>query len=163
MKLIKKNLRLRTFIKGVNYEGGLTFEGATVKGTGKNANPAKITLFRNDTLYLRIRSKEFLFSKTGLSSQEVAMSLYLDKDSIYHSNLGFSYFSETRQVNLFRTSNPISKSPYFDSFHSIDMYFEYLSWNMNESKIILSHARGASLGQAEFESLPSLIQTILCN
>jgi hypothetical protein len=80
------------------------------------------------------------------------MSLYLDKDSIYHSNLGFSYFSGSRQVNLFRTSNPISKSPYFDSFHNLDMYFEYLAWNMNDSKIVLSHARGASLGRAEFES-----------
>jgi hypothetical protein len=147
-----KEFKIKNIYKGVNYEGGLTFEGANVKGTGKNAFPAKITLFRNDTLYLRIRSKEFLFSKTGLSSQEAAMSLYLDKDSIYHSNLGFSYFDATRQVNLFRTNNPVSKSPYFDSFHSLDMYFEYLSWNMNESKIVLSHARGASMGLAKFES-----------
>ena len=147
-----KEFKIKNIYKGVNYEGGLTFEGANVKGTGKNAAPAKITLFRNDTLYLKIRSKEFLFSKTGLSSQEVTMSLYLDKDSIYHSNLGFSYFVSTRQVNLFRTSNPISGSPYFDSFHNLDMYFEYLSWNMNDFKIVLSHARGASLGHAEFES-----------
>ena len=147
-----KEFKIKNIYKGVNYEGGLTFEGANVKGTGKNADPAKITLFRNDTLYLKIRSKEFLFSKTGLSSQEVTMSLYLDKDSIYHSNLGFSYFVSTRQVNLFRTSNPISRSPYFDSFHNLDMYFEYLSWNMNDFKIVLSHARGASLGHAEFES-----------
>ncbi len=124
----------------------MTFEGANVKGTGKKANPAKITLFSNDTLYLKIRSKEFQFSKTGLSSQEVAMSLYLNKDSIYHSNLGFSYIVSTRQVNLFRTNNPVSQSPYFDSFHKLDMYFEYLSWNMNESKIVLSRARGASHG-----------------
>ncbi len=147
-----KEFKIRNIYKGVNYEGGLTFEGANVKGTGKKAAPAKITLLRNDTLYLKIRSKEFLFSKAGLSSQEAAMSLYLGKDSIYHSNLGFSYFAATRQVNLFRTSNPVSKSPYYDSFHSLDMYFEYLSWNMNESKIVLSHARGASMGQAEFES-----------
>jgi len=147
-----KEFKIKNIYKGVNYEGGLAFEGANIKGTGKNAAPAKITLFRNDTLYLRIRSKEFLFSKTGLNCQEAAISLYLDKDSIYHSNLGFSYFAATRQVNLFRTNNPVSKSPYFDSFHNLDMYFEYLSWNMNESKIILSHARGASLGQAQFES-----------
>jgi hypothetical protein len=147
-----KEFKIKNIYKGVNYEGGLTFEGANVKGIGKNADPAKITLLRNDTLYLKIRSKEFLFSKSSLSSQEVAMSLYLDKDSIYHSNLGFSYFTDTRQVNLFRTNNPISKSPYFDSFHNMDMSFEYLSWNMNESKIILSHARGASLGVAQFES-----------
>jgi hypothetical protein len=150
-----KEFKINNIYKGVNYEGGLIFEGANVKGTGKNAIPAKITLYRNDTLYLRIRSKEILFSKAGLSSQEAAMSLYLDKDSIYHSNLGVSYFEATRQVNLFRTNNPISKSPYFDSFHNLDMYFEYLSWNMNESKIILSHARGASMGKAQFESASS--------
>lgn len=147
-----KEFKIQNIYMGVNYEGGLTFEGANVKGTGKNAAPAKITLFRNDTLYLRIRSKEFLFSKTGLSSQEASISLYLEKDSIYHSNLGFSYFVATRQVNLFRTSNPISRSPYFNSFHNLDMYFEYLSWNMNDSKIVLSRARGASLGHAVFES-----------
>lgn len=147
-----KSFELKNIYKGVNYNGGLTFEGATVKGTGENYFPARISLFRNDTLYIKISSKEFLFSKSGLNSQETSISLYLDKDSIYHTNLGFSYFSESRQVNLFRTNNPVSKSPYFDSFHNIDMYFEYLSWNMNESKITLSRARGASLGQAKFES-----------
>ncbi|MCE5347720.1 MAG: hypothetical protein LLG13_15745 [Bacteroidales bacterium] len=147
-----KKFQIKNIYKDVNYEGGLSFEGAYVKGKGENFNPAKITLFRNDTLYLKISSKEFSFSKVGLNSQETAISLYLDKDSIYHSNLGFSYIAKTRQVNLFRTNNPISKSPYFDSFHSIDMYFEYLSWNMDESKIILSRARGAALGHAEFES-----------
>ncbi len=32
------------------------------------------------------------------------------------------------------------------------MYFELLSWNLKESKIIISRARGAALGQAQFES-----------
>jgi hypothetical protein len=144
--------RIDNLYKNVNYEGGLTFEGANVKGTGVQYFPAKLSMYRNDTLYLKIASAEFIFSKTGINSQEVAMTLYLDKDSIFHTNLGFSYLVGTRQVNLFRTNNPISKSPYYDSFHKIDMYFEYLSWNMNESKIILSRARGASMGQARFES-----------
>jgi|WetSurMetagenome_2_1015567.scaffolds.fasta_scaffold00927_6 hypothetical protein len=147
-----KEFRIKNLYKGVNYEGGLSFEGANVKGTGENLASAKITLFRNDTLYLKIISKEFLFSKIGLNSQETSVTLYLKKDSIYHSNLGFSYFDATRQVNLFRTNNPVSKSPYYNSFHNLDMYFDYLSWNMNESKIILSRARGAALGHAEFES-----------
>ncbi len=147
-----KEFRLENIYEGVNYEGGLTFEGATVKGAGTNILPAKITLSRNDTLYLKIQSDEFIFSKSGLNSAETTMSLYLDDDSIYHSNLGFSYNAEMRQVNLFRGNNPVSRSPYFDSFHNLDMYFEYLSWNMEDSKIILSRARGAALGQAQFES-----------
>jgi hypothetical protein len=148
-----KEFRLKNIFKGVNYAGGLSFEGANVKGTGENYSPARITLYRNDTLYIKIESKEFLFSKTGLNSQETSVSLYLKKDSIYHSNLGFSYIADTRQVNLFRTNNPISKSPYFNSYQGLDMYFEYLSWNMNESKIFLSRSRGSSLGVAQFESI----------
>ncbi|OFY63075.1 MAG: hypothetical protein A2V64_09550 [Bacteroidetes bacterium RBG_13_43_22] len=147
-----KEFRLDNIYQGVNYEGGLTFEGATVKGAGTQLTPARITLLRNDTLYLRIQSDEFIFSKNGLNSSETSISLYLDADSIFHSNLGFSYNVEMRQVNLFRGNNPVSRSPYFDSFHNLDMYFEYLSWNMNESRIVLSRARGAALGQAQFES-----------
>jgi len=147
-----KEFQIKNLYKGINYEGGLSFEGANVKGEGTNFKPAKISLYRNDTLYIKINSVEYLFSKKGLNSQETSITLYLKNDSIYHSNLGFSYLADTRQVNLFRTSNPISKSPYYSSFHNMDMYFEYLSWNMNESKIVLSRARGASLGNAEFES-----------
>ena len=147
-----KQFQIKDIYKGVNFEGGLSFEGATVKGTGSNYNPAKLTLFRNDTLYIKIRSQEFMFTKNGLNSQSAAASIYLSGDSIYHSNIGFSYVSATRQVNLYRNNNPISKSPYYNTFHSLDMYFEYLSWNMNESKIILSRARGASIGEAQFES-----------
>ncbi len=147
-----KEFRLENIYEGVNYEGGLTFEGATVKGAGTKFIPAKITLFRNDTLYLRIRADEFIFSKAGLNSAETTVSLYLDTDSIYHSNLGFSYNADMRQVNLFRGNNPVSRSPYFNSFHNLDMFLEYLSWDMKGSEIVLSRARGAALGQAQFES-----------
>jgi len=147
-----KEFRLNDIYEGVNYQGGLAFEGATVKGTGSVYTPASIELLRNDTLYIRAASGEFLFSRTGFASAETTMTLYLDKDSVYNSNLGFSYNSESRQVNFFRGNNPVSRSPYFNSFHNIDMYFEYMSWNMNESKIIMSRARGAALGQAQFES-----------
>ncbi|MGD0342179.1 MAG: hypothetical protein ABSA76_10815, partial [Bacteroidales bacterium] len=148
----EKEFKLNNIYEGVNYEGGLSIEGATLKGTGTRIKPAMITLSRNDTLYLKLKSMEFMFSKTGLVSAETSMSLYLNKDSIYHSNLSFSYNASTRQVDLYRGNNPISKSPYFNSFHNLDMYFELLSWNMKDSKIIMSRARGASLGEAQFES-----------
>ena len=147
-----KEFKLNNIYEGVNYEGGIAIQGASIKGNGTKILPAIVKISRNDTLYLRIKSVEFIFSKTGLTGAETATTLYLDKDSIYHANLGFNFNSETRQVNLYRGNNPVSKSPFFDSFHKVDMYFEYLSWNLKESKIILSRARGAALGQAQFES-----------
>jgi hypothetical protein len=148
-----KKFFIENMYKGVNYEGGLTLEGASVKGTGENYLPAKITLYRNDTLFVKVSSKNFQLNKSGINSLETSATLFLDKDSIFHTSLSFSYNTETRQVNLFRSNNPVAKSPYYDSFHGLDLYFEYMSWNMNDSKIVMSRARGASMGQAKFESV----------
>ena len=147
-----KEFALKDLYKGLDYQGGLAFEGATVKGKGGNNMPARVTVFRNDTLRIDIKSGEFIFNKAGLTSPETSMALYLDKDSIYHSNLSFSYNAEQHQVNFFRGNNPVSKSPCYNSFHMLDMFFEYLSWNLDGPKIILSRSRGASIGRAQFES-----------
>ena len=147
-----KEFLLENIYKGVNYRGGMTIEGASIKGTGSNEIPASVTMYRNDTLYLKLNSIEYLFTKTGMASAETAMTLFLDKDSIFHSNLGFSYLADKRLVNLYRANNPVSASPYFDSFHGLDMYFDLLEWDMNESKIKLTRPRGAALGNAQFES-----------
>ena len=148
-----KTFKLDDIYQDVNYEGGLIFEGATVRGTGESHSPAIISLFRNDTLYLETRSKDFLLTKSSVNSQEVSMTLFLDYDSVFHSNLGFQYIVDTREVNFFRTSSPVSRSPYYNSFHDLDMYFETLSWDMDEPFIKMSRSRGASIGQATFESV----------
>lgn len=147
-----KEFKIKKIYDGIDYEGGLLFEGAQVKGKGENNLPAKLLLYRNDTLFIRISSPEFVFSLAGLNAMQTAATLYLGTDSIFHSNLGFTFNARTRQVNLYRNNNPVSGSPYYDSFHSMDMYFENLSWDMNSTKVLASRARGAALGQALFES-----------
>ncbi len=138
--------------EGVDFEGGLTLEGAIVRGTGSNWLPARIRLYRNDTLAISLISKNFILSQKTISSYEASSTLYLGKDSIYHSDLGFSYNTNTREVSMFRTTSPVSRSPYFDSYHNLDLYFEHLSWDMDDPFITMSRTRGSSIGAAKFES-----------
>lgn len=139
--------------KGVDYEGGLTLEGAIVRGTGTNWFPASIKLYRDDTLAIKITSRDFILSQNSINSYESSPTLYLGTDSIYHSNLGFSYNTVTREVSMSRTTSPLSRGPYFDSYHNMDLYFEYLLWDMDKPTIIMSRTRGASIGSAKFESV----------
>lgn len=148
----KRQFSIKNLYKGVEYEGGLLFEGALVKGKGEKAFPAMISLSRRDTLFINIAANEFVFSASGINSQETEATIYLGHDSIYHTNLGFSFNGKNRRVNLFRTNNPVSQSPYFNTWHNVDMYLENLSWNMEESDVIISRPMGAAMGQAIFES-----------
>lgn len=151
-KTYTSQFRIKNLYKGLEYQGGLLFEGALVKGKGESAFPALINLFRRDTLFIKIAANDFVFSPTGINSQETEATIYLRQDSIYHTNLGFSFNGKNRRVSLFRTNNPVSQSPYYNTWHDVDMYFENLSWNMEESDVIISRPMGAAMGQALFES-----------
>lgn len=144
---------IKDIYRGVDFEGGLALEGAIVRGTGSNWFPASVKLYREDTLAIKITSRNFILSQNSISSYESSPTLYLGTDSIYHSNLGFSYNTETREVSMSRTNSPLSRGPYFDSYHNMDLYFEHLLWDMDKPTIIMSRTRGASIGSAKFESV----------
>ncbi len=110
-------------------------------------------LYRDDTLAVKISSRNFILSQNSISSYESSPTLYLGTDSVYHSNLGFSYNTDTREVSMFRTTSPLSRGPYFDSYHNMDLYFEHLSWDMDNPTITMSRTRGSSIGSAKFESV----------
>ncbi len=137
----------------IDFQGGLAFEGASVRGTGGTYSPAKLKMYRNDTLYVDLKSASFIFNKESIRSQSTVFTLYLENDSIYHSDIAFTYNVPGAELNTYRSRFPTSRSPYYSSYHGMDMYFEYLTWKLNESKITLSRARGSSIGQAYFESL----------
>lgn len=148
----QKKFFLEDLYKDIDFTGGLEFEGAIVNGKGEPHNPAMIKMYRNDTLYVKARAPSFLFNRENIQTQSTEFTLYLGEDTVYHSDIAFSFNVPDRELNTFKSRHPTSRSPYYNSYHMIDMYFDYLSWKMDESLITLSRARGASIGQAYFES-----------
>jgi hypothetical protein len=149
----QKTFSLDNIYENINFRGGLAFEGAKVIGKGQAYQPAVIKIYRKDTLVVKAEADNFIFNRENIQTQSTSFTLYLGKDSIYHSDNAFSYNVPGRELNTFKSRFPTSKSPYFNSYHELDMYFDYLSWKMDESRITLSRARGASIGQAYFESI----------
>lgn len=148
----QKTFVLDDIYEDIDFSGGLAFEGAVVYGRGTNYEPAIIKMYRNDTLCVKAEANSFLFNRESIQTQSTAFTLYLDNDSIFHSDIAFSFNVPERELNTFKSRFPTSGSPYFNSYHSMDMYFDYLTWDIDESVIKLSRARGASIGQAYFES-----------
>ncbi|MBS0011321.1 MAG: hypothetical protein KFF49_07915 [Bacteroidales bacterium] len=148
----QKTFFLEDIYEGVDFSGGLAFEGSLVNGRGSAYEPAMIEMYRNDTLFVKATAQSFIFNLKSILSQSTTFTLYLDEDSIFHSDIAFRFNVNERELNTYKSRFPTSNSPYFNSYHMMDMYFDYLSWNMDQREIKLSRARGASLGQAYFES-----------
>ncbi len=149
----QRDFSIKNLYKDINYEGGLSMQGAKLVGTGTADEPAAVYIFRKDTLVIKAYSDYFAFKSDRINSPMTSIVIKIKEDSIYHPGLAFSFKVPTRELSLSQTDNFISHSPYYNSYHNVDMTFEQLVWKMDQPYMRFTAAMGSSIGIANFESV----------
>lgn len=148
-----KRILIENMFENINFEGGVSMHGSKLNGTGEKYKNASLSIFKNDTLLLNIKSEYIVFSKERIASRKAIATIYLEEDSIFHPGIAFNYQVSNKEITLYRTNDKLTHSPYYNSYHNLDMEFEMLSWKIEDPKIKMTMSRGASLGYARFESI----------
>ncbi|MBK7211869.1 MAG: hypothetical protein IPH88_00930 [Bacteroidales bacterium] len=139
--------------KNVEYEGGFSIEGNRVIGFPSVSSLAKIMISRNNAPFIELRSKEFVIRPDRFVSARAIAVIYLENDSIYHPGVQARYNLENNEIALSRAEEGLSQSPFFNSYHHVDMIPEAMYWKLDDSKISFEAIRGIrSKGEAVFES-----------
>jgi len=137
---------------GIKFVGGLSMQGSKLAGTGNEYEPAILDVYDNDTLRMKILTKQVLITENGMRSPSVQLSMYLENDSIFHPDLQFNYLETTDEIRFTKSESYTSESPYKNSYHKIDMNFEEWLWKRKSGVILFKPASGAAMGQGTFES-----------
>jgi len=145
---------LKNVYPGVDYRGGFTMNGSRFIGSGTPENPATLVFRRGDSVLVRTRALDYVFRNEGVISQNSAVSIYIQRDSIFHPGLQFRYDIATRQVTLLRTENAdnLSRTPFFNSYHRIDMNVPQLTWKIDSPEMFFGGLEGTNNNSAMFES-----------
>lgn len=144
---------VNSIFEDINYMGGFTIEGRKVIGSGSELEPAVITINKNEQPFIRLKAKTFIIYHDRIVSRRVAVRLLHNGDSIIHPGIFFRYDNNHRRLSLIQSRDPLSKSPYTNSFHDVDMSFEALNWTVGDTLIHLEKGPGLSrAGTAMFES-----------
>ena len=147
-----QRLVIENVIEDVNYDGGFTFAGAKFIGSGTATNPAKLIFLRKDQPQIVTFSRSYSITEKKISSPTTQVKVILDKDSIYHPGLNMEYIKAKKEITLSRTKNGVGQSPFFDSYHNIDISVEALYWRHGDSTLEFKSMFGSSKTEASFES-----------
>ncbi|MGZ3930565.1 MAG: hypothetical protein ACXVPQ_05440 [Bacteroidia bacterium] len=147
-----KRLLVKNIYPDVDYDGGFGMRGPKFIGSGNADNLAKIIFRRNNVKFLEVSARAFAMSKDRVIANPGQIKFFLDKDTIYHQGLGFTYQVEKKTVTILRGDDGLQKAPFTNSFHNVDMYFEQLVWKIDEPKIQFNFLPTNFQGEAFFES-----------
>lgn len=149
-----KNITIRDIFPNIDYEGGFSLNGAKFVGIGDKLSDAVLYFKRDGKVFVRTGSKSYVVLADKISTQSASVTIYWQEDSIYHPGLQMTYIEKDKKLSLYRDNQGVAMSPFFNSFHKVDMFIEALEWQMNLPKIDLKMIEGAG-GESEamFESV----------
>ncbi len=136
----------------VDYTGGFRMEGANLQGFGTPEEPAILTFKRDGLPQLVTRAQFYTIKPDQISSQNAEVMIILNNDSIVHPALQLRFKNENRLLTLIRNNEGFGKSPYYDSYHDLELYFEAFYWNIDDPIIRMGNLFGSTETRAAFES-----------
>ncbi len=143
---------LEDVVPGVDYQGGFSYYGNRFIAKSINNEYSRLTFKREGRPFMVFRSKTFSISKEKISGNQASVTMILEEDSIFHPGIQFKYLTENKEVSLLRIGDGTAKTPFFNSYHKLDMYFEALYWKTNEDYLRIAMAKGSANSRALFKS-----------
>jgi hypothetical protein len=148
-----KTIGIKNLFKNIDYMGGFAMEGAKILGTGSAKEDARLVFHRNNREFVRIFSKLFVIRTDRINSARASITIYHENDSIYNPVLMVKYIDEKKELTLTRDERITMISPWYDSWHQIEIYCESLTWKLNEPRMNFEMMKGPNQeGRAVFES-----------
>lgn len=148
-----KLIGISKLFANIDYLGGFAMEGSRIIGSGDKNTDARLFFKKDGKDFVIARSKLFVIRPDRINSIMASVTIYHENDSVFHPGLQLKYMDERKELSFTKDERLTSISPWFDSFHKIEIYCEALYWIVGEPKISFEMMKGPSKeSKAVFES-----------
>jgi len=149
-----KKHRLNEIFKGINFEGGISMEGANFIGSGDANELAILEFMYAGELAAKIRSRAVIITRDRLVAERAAASFYFENDSLHHPGLRLQYTNDSRNLVLSRSERGIADAPFFAFYHKMNLYVEAMYWQIDSPEASFWRLEGpGNESYAKFESI----------
>lgn len=130
-----KNFNQLSFGRG-KYTGGFGMRGDEIICRGGDSTTADLVFYFKNRPVLKVSAKEMIVRGGKIQTLKSSATIYMEKDSIFHPQLEFSYRIKDDLITLFRDKKQgVSSAPFYDSYHKVEFYCDVLNWDINNPSI----------------------------
>lgn len=147
-----KRLFIKDFYPGVDYEGGFVMSGKDVVGSGTSQMLAKLIFYRNGARFLKVGATNLILNTEDVTTDRGQITFYIENDSIFHPGINFKYVKKENKVTIVRMGQGIVMSPFYDSYHQLEIAPEAVYWKLDEPSIEFGPLMESSKTDATFAS-----------
>lgn len=147
-----RRIKIKDIIDGIDFEGGFTMQGAKLQGAGTAEEPAFLTFYRDKRPFIISHGTIYTIEPGKISSEGVGVTIRLDNDSIHHPKVNLRFLKDKKQLTILKPDEGLSRGPFYDTYHKLDMFLEQITWTQGDPLLTLSNLQGSTQTRTSFES-----------
>lgn len=139
--------------KNIEFFGGFSMQGSRILGTPAADGFSHIEIQHNKKPFISLKSTEFAILPDKFVAAKASVRIYIENDSIFHPAIRVQYNHANEELMMSRSEEGLGQSPFFNSYHRLDMYNEAIYWKLNEDEMSFEAIKGMrTKSEALFES-----------
>ncbi|GEO03296.1 hypothetical protein AAE02nite_09600 [Adhaeribacter aerolatus] len=131
------NARLKSIGENIKYQGGLTLAGNKISAGALDGSGSEITVSHSGAPKFKATAANFSLQDSVITSENAAVLLFNKADTIAHPGLRLKYSKPNQKLVLTRSEQAMA-SPFYSSYHQMEISSEMLTWVLPEQTVNFS-------------------------
>ncbi|MBC6613114.1 hypothetical protein H8B15_19480 [Hymenobacter sp. BT507] len=150
---LTNDARVKDLGQDIRYYGGFSLAGSRMLSASLDGSLSRILVDANGKPKFRASSKAYVLGDTLISAARAAVTIFEDKtDSLTHPGVKMKFSKPRQLLQLTREAGLYKNTPYYDSYHQMEIGTELVTWPLNSPDINFSMLTAKNQVTADFES-----------
>ncbi|QNH62762.1 hypothetical protein [Hymenobacter sediminicola] len=150
---LTNDARVKNIGENIRYYGGFSLAGSRVLSAALDGSLSRIFVDLDGKPKFRASSRAYVLGDSLITAERASVTIFEDKiDSLTHPGVKLKYTKKGQVLQLAREAGLYKSTPYFDSYHQMEITAEMLSWPIRTPDINFSMLTAKNQVTANFES-----------
>ena len=150
---LTNDARVKTIGSNIRYYGGFSLAGSRTLSAALDGSLSRIFVDLDGKPKFRAASRAYVLGDSIITAERASVTIFEDKiDSLTHPGVKLKYSKKGQLLQLAREAGLYKATPFFDSYHQMEITAEMLTWPVRTPDIQFSILTAKNQVTANFES-----------
>ncbi|WP_276499801.1 hypothetical protein [Pontibacter litorisediminis] len=144
--------RLNSLGNDIAYNGGFSLTGNIIGSRPLDGSLSQLVVSHQGKRKFRTMARNYTFEDSLVLANRATVSVYQGQDSLMHPAMQLRYSRVNQDLTLTKDKGPYARTPFYDSYHNLEITAERVHWNLNKPEIDFSILNTKTLIPVQLES-----------
>ncbi|UOG75512.1 hypothetical protein MTX78_02690 [Hymenobacter tibetensis] len=150
---LTNDARIKNIGDNIRYYGGFSLAGSKMLSASLDGSLSRIYVDMDGKPKFRASSRAYVLGDSLITAERAAITIFEDKvDSLTHPGVRLKFSKKRQILQLARENGLYKTTPYFDSYHQMEITSELLTWPISTPTIDFAILTAKNQVTAGFES-----------